>query len=230
MILHQRMRPFLAIPSGRYEPFSHIAPRCGAGDRSGGCPCFARKKTAADDELFRSPIGSASKRNEPFPVTANLFVIADPADADYVNWLREQHIQLPRAPACPCVPARKSAGPYSSLAPASSRQSITRRSADGRASNRRAESDSRRSAAAGCEVPEDRSPRRHGEELTIADGAAEPGQPSPLAQFELIGRRKKKRACLYLLIQHVISPGEIELPDFHHHHPRAKSSTSVGVL
>jgi hypothetical protein len=95
-IIHQRMRPFLATyQSGRYEPFSHIAPdvaRATGPEDVVLCP----QKTARMMAFLADRI--CFEENEPFPLTANLFVIADPADVDYVIWLREQHIQLQEPP------------------------------------------------------------------------------------------------------------------------------------
>ncbi len=91
-IIHQRMRPFLAYyQNGKYEPFVHLAPEVA---RHTGpeavvlCPPKTARMMAflADRMCF--------EENEPFPATADLYVISDSLDADYTSWLADEHIVL----------------------------------------------------------------------------------------------------------------------------------------
>jgi hypothetical protein len=90
MIYHQRIHPFLAeYKDGKYEPFAHIAPEVA---RDTGpqdlvlCPPKSARMIAflADRICF--------EENEAYPQAEHLFVIVDPADRQYLGWLREQNI------------------------------------------------------------------------------------------------------------------------------------------
>jgi hypothetical protein len=90
-IYHQRMHPFLAeYKDGKYEVFAHIAPdvarETGPADLVLCPPKSARMIAFLADRI-------CFEENEAYPAAGHVFVIVDPADADYVHWLRAENIR-----------------------------------------------------------------------------------------------------------------------------------------
>jgi hypothetical protein len=90
-IYHQRVHPFLAeYKDGKYEAFAHIAPdvarETGPADLVLCPPKSARMIAFLADRI-------CFEENEAYPPAEHLFVIIDPADGQYVRWLREQNIE-----------------------------------------------------------------------------------------------------------------------------------------
>jgi hypothetical protein len=96
MIYHHRARPFLAdYRDGKYEAFARIAPDV-ARETGPGDAVLCPEKSARMIAFLADRI--CFEEFEPYPAAMHLFVIVDPADGQYLRWMRAENIQLEGQP------------------------------------------------------------------------------------------------------------------------------------